>query len=138
MRLPSKEKRALERQKKLIFNKIKKHLVPYETMFEAPTTYSEWYYKLIFKLPEEKRKPYCDYILFAYVRIDKKDVSLYIMGVYRQYKYLDEAPSLFEYFKRSNVFRFDNTHQVNEKELKKILKLAFQEFMERKKYYVGN
>ncbi len=138
MRMPSKEKRALERQKKLIFNKIKKHLVPYETVLEAPTTYSEWYYKLIFTLPEEKRKPYIDHLLFAYVRIDKKDVSMYIMSVYRSHKFLEEAPSLFEYFKRNNVFRFDNTHQVNEKELKKLLKHALQEFMERKKYYVEN
>ena len=136
--MPSKEKRALERQKKLIFNKIKKHLMPYETMFEAPTDHADWYYRLILKLPEEKRKPYYDHILFAYVSINKKDVSMYIMGVYRQYKFTDLAPSLFEYLKRSNLFRFDNTHQVNEKELKKILKLAFQEFMERKKYYVGN
>ena len=138
MRMPSKEKRALERQKKLIFNKIKKHLVKYETVFEAPTDHSEWYYRLILKLPEEKKKPFYDHITFAYVLIDKKNVSFYLYSVFRSYKYMEEAPSLFEYFKRSNVFRFDNTNQVNEKELKKILKHALQEFNDRKKYYVEN
>ena len=128
MRMTLKEKEAFEKEKQLTFNKIKKHLEKYEPWFEVTPTSSEWFYILNCKFPEAKRKPDFEDAIFSSIFVAADCVRFIFLPAEIGFGLMDDAPSLNQYHKRSTVFKFYNSKQVDEKELEIILKKGLQLF----------
>ncbi len=128
MRMTLKEKEAFEKEKRLTFNKIKKHLEKYEPWFEVTPSSSEWFYTLTCKLPEAKRERNFEELIFSHIYVAADCVEFSFLPAEIGYGLMDDAPSLNQYHKRSNVFKFTNSKQVDEKELEIILKKGLQLF----------
>ncbi len=123
------ERRAFERQKILTFNKIKKHLAKYEEIFEVRPSFLEWHYKIVCKIPEARRLPKFEEVGFADIYKEKECVRFFLFPACLKDGFLDDAPSLSQYYRiKCRAFKFYKTTQVDEKELKMILKKAVQVF----------
>ena len=131
MRMTLKEKEAFEKEKQLTFNKIKKHVEKYEPWFEVAPNSSEWLYTLTCKLPEAKRKSDFEELIFAHIYLAADCVRFIFLPAEIGFGLMDDAPSLNQYHKRSTVFKFYNSKQVDEKELEIILKKGLQLFKDR-------
>ncbi len=130
MPMTRQEKKAHERQKQLAFNKIKKHLVEYEPYFIMDKPFGEWHYRLQFPLPEKYITRHYDKMSYVWLYIDKDCLRFNFLPAMSVYKMLDDAPNLSQYFRRNKIFKFYHTKEVDEKELKKLLKKGFAYFQE--------
>ncbi len=128
MYLKQEEQQTSEREKKLAFNKIKKHLEKYETLTMAEVISSEGFYRLKCKVPYAKRKPHFEEFNYATVQIKDDCVHFEFLPATMTFRHLDQAPALNHFFSHSKVFKFYQTMQIDEDQLKYVLKKGYEVF----------
>lgn len=110
--------------RKQIFSKLKKHLDACTPPMVAHGGGESYDYQLLGNkpVPYGSTKKIVPGMFFAAVAHCKDSVALHFFPCYMNPKMLDVAPGLVKYLKGKTCFHFKKEEQVNEKELKALLK----------------
>ena len=121
-----------EETKLVIYKKLKSNL----EKFAPPMVSNENLMKKSFELIGNKPVPYgynkkiVPGMFFTSIEHCKDSVSLHFFPLYLDHKLIDIIPSLNKYLQGKTCFHFKKEEQINEKELKALLKIGVEKWKE--------